>query len=517
MRKLVSLLLVLALSTALLLPVQAATGSVLFQNYDVEDDALACYGVPLPAGGELTVSYGSEKMDDATLSTIGQDHVPVTVYFLVDSATSLSSEAMQQQTDILTVISSHMGEQDTMVLATIDETFTEGPLLEDKDARQAAIRTIGRKNNWKTSLCAGIDGAIDSLSGSTAFHTNRFLVILSDGHDDDMEKVDVEALRTKIAASHIPVFSLVLGSAKGNATAKDLDALAKFSQASLGGYLSQLAKENISPAQAAETLWSTIQTTSVIRFSPTGLNSEKDAEFLIRYDHEGVRYEDTLLVRAVDLGSMVVSPTVPETEAPLVTEATESTEKEDTQEDEETDNTLFFIVGGIALALVVAALVILLMRKSKKAAANAAAPISAPSGLDPIPYVEEEEATVFPSPFYGDTKPVAGGIRVSLVAILHPDITCEMTLAEGAETSFGRDNRAAVVLNGSDRKLSGIHGAFVWDGVHLLVRDMRSTNGTFLNGTPCAGEAWYLVENGATLHAGGCEYRVTYQNNTTGL
>lgn len=510
MRKLVSLLLVLVLSTALLLPVQAATGSLLFQNYDVEGNSLACYGVPLPAGGELNVSYGSEKMADATLSTIEQEQVPITVYFLVDSATSLSSEAMRQQTDILTVISSHMGEQDTMVLATIDETFAEGPLLTGKDARQAAISTIGRKNNWKTCLCSGIDAAIDSLSGSTAFHTNRFLVILSDGHDDDIEKVDVEALRSKIASAHIPVFSLVLGAASGPATTRDIEAQTQFSQATPGGEIYRLAKENLSAAQAAEAVWNTLQSTSVIHFTPSALNSEKDAEFLIRYDYEGMRFEDTLLVRAVDLGGMAPPPTVAETEPSETIEATEAPEE---PEKEKPSYPLVWIAG--AAVLIVAAVVIFSLLRSKKAAKAQESPelVSDASVQESISY---EEATVFPAPAYESTKPVEGGIQVALVALLHPDITCEMTLAEGAETSFGRDSRAAVVLNGSDRKLSGIHGAFVWDGVHLLVRDMHSTNGTFLNGTPCAGEAWYLVENGSTLHAGGCEYRVTYQNSTNG-
>lgn len=507
MRKLVSLLLVLVLSTALLLPAQAATGSVLFQNYDVEGNSLACYGIPLPAGGELTVSYGTEKMADATLSTIGQEQVPITVYFLVDSASSLSSEAMQQQTDILTVISSHLGEQDNMVLATIDEAFAEGPLLTDKDSRQAAISTIGRKNKWKTCLCSGIDAAMDSLSGSTTFHTNRYLVILSDGHDDDMEKVDVEALRAKIAAAHIPVFSLILGAAPGPATSKDIEAQTQFSQAAPGGEIYRLATESLSAAQAAEAVWNTIQATSVIRFSPTALNTETDAEFLIRYDYEGMRYEDTLLVRAVDLNGVVPEPTVAETEA---TEIVETTVPSEEPEEEETDYTLIWIAG--VAVLIVAAVAIFILLKSKKAAKAPETVESISDASDLEPFFDDGHND-FPIPPYEDTKPVEGGIRVSLVAILHPDITCEMTLAEGAETSFGRDNRAALVLNGSDRKLSGVHGAFVWDGVHLLVRDMHSTNGTFLNGTPCVGEAWYLVENGSTLQAGGCEYRVTYQSN----
>lgn len=509
MRKLISILLVLILSTALLLPAEATTGAFLFQNYDVQGSTVTCYGLPLSDGGELAVSYGSEKIADATLSSIGQESVPVTVYFLVDAANSLSSEVMQQQLDILTLISSYMGPEDTMVLATIDDTFSEGPLLTDKDARQAAINAIGRKNAWQTKLFSGIEAAVDSLSGSTAFHTNRFLVVLTDGHDEGIDKVDVDPLQAKIADAHIPVFSLVLGSGKGQATTKDLEALTKCSQASLGGRVYQLATENISAARAAESLWSTIQATSVIRFAPGSLNTEKDAQFLVRYDRAGTRYEDTLLVRAVDLADM--EP--PAIEEPAGIESTDNTEATETaEEDSEDANNALIIGGAVALVLVIVLAAVLWLRRSKKPVAQ-----ETPAPEPVFDDFETESIVFVPDPVDFEpqpgntTKPIDDAVFVSLVALLHRDVTCDFSMAENTETTLGRDNRSSVVLNAADRKLSGIHAAFLWDGTHLLIRDKNSTNGTFVNGTPCASEAWYLMENGATVQLGGYEYRVTYR------
>lgn len=518
MRKLISILLVLILSTALLLPAEATTGAFLFQNYDVEGSTVTCYGLPLSDGGELAVSYGSEKIADATLSSIGQESVPVTVYFLVDAANSLSSEVMQQQLDVLTLVSSYMGSEDTMVLATIDDTFSEGPLLTDKDARQAAINAIGRKNAWQTKLFSGIEAAVDSLSGSTAFHTNRFLVVLTDGHDEGIDKVDVDPLQAKIADAHIPVFSLVLGSGKGQATTKDLEALTKCSQASLGGRVYQLATENISAARAAESLWSTIQATSVIRFAPGSLNTEKDAQFLVRYDYAGTRYEDTLLVRAVDLSGM--EPVAETTEA---TEETEDPETTEPAEEEEKGSGISLIIGGAAiLVLAIVLITVACLNKPKKPIAEEAPVETFASDVpetDPLPYdTDDIDFTIQPNEFprsVGQTQPVEQAVHVNMIALMHPDIICDFSMAENAETTLGRDNRSSVVLNAADRKLSGIHAAFLWDGVHLLIRDKGSTNGTFVSGTPCASEAWYLMENGATVQLGGYEYRVIYQKNAT--
>lgn len=514
MRKLVSILLVLVLSAALVLSAQAASNSVLFQNYDIDGNMVTCYGLPLPSGGELAVSCGSEKMADATMSTIGEENVPVTIYFLVDASSSLTDEVVQQQVDILTLISSYMRPEDTMVLATIDDTFSEGPLLTDKDARQAAIGAIGRKNAWQTYLCSGIESAVDSLASSTAFHTNRFLVVLSDGHDDSIEKVDVEPLQAKIAESNIPVICLVLGSAKGQATAKDLDALTKFSQASLGGKVSRLATEKISAAQAAESLWSTIQDTSVIRFAPGTLNTEKDAQFLIRYDCMDTRYEDTLLVRAVDLAELE-PPATETTEATVETDPTEETQAPESEQEESEGFSIPLILGGaVVLVLGFVLVTVFCLHKPKKAVPEESlAEESAPEVPETDRIPDDMDDDDFSIQTAGATEPVEQAVHVSMIALMHPDITCDFSLVESAQTTLGRDNRSTVVLNASDRKLSGVHAAFLWDGVHLLTRDMGSTNGTFVNGTPCASEAWYLVENGTTVQLGGYEYRVIYQEN----
>lgn len=515
MRKLLSILLVLLLSAALLLPVQAATGSILYQNYDVGENTLSCYGISLPVGGTLSVSCGSESMDDAALSTIGQEDVPVTIYFLVDTATSLASDVVQQQEDILTVISSHLDQEDTMVLSTINEVFGEGRHLTDKEARQTAISTIGRTTSWKTNLSVGIEGAIDGLSASTAYHTNRFLVILSDGHDDGLGSADTQALLAKAQETHVPIFPVILGGINGQANAKDLEWLTQLSQAALGGSVYQLAAQKLSAAQAAENLWDTIQASSVIRFDASTLNTDTDSQLLIRYDIKDTRYEDTLLVRAVDLKGHITPPTtVPEEIPEETTETTEETQNaQEPEEEEEESNVPLIIACGAILVICVVAVVMIFHRKPKPSAETQ--PV-ADSGYT-ADYSETDLSITDSGPeptdglTYPLTTPVVEGVRVHLVAILHPEVNCSFTLAENTEVTLGRDDRSAIVLNGADRKLSGIHAGFLWDGVHLLVRDKNSTNGTFLNGVPCAGEAWYLVERGATIQAGGYDYRVFYE------
>lgn len=537
MRKLISILLVLVISTALLLiPAQAVTMRIMYQNYDVSGTTLSCYGVPMPMDGDLSVSVGSTKLS-SSITTISEAQVPVTVYFLVDASTSLSEATIKQQTDILTVISSHMGEEDTMVITTIDDTFFEGPLLTKKEDRDSAIETIGRKNNWQTNLHMGIDKAVDSLITSTAFNTNRYLVILSDGHDDNREEVALENLTAKVAAANVPIFNLILGPANGGANTQDMEYLTKVDEAALGGYICRLATDNVSAAEAAENVWNTIQNNTVIRFDGATLDTSADVEVLIRYEYKTDRYEDTLLLRAVDLQKRLIIPIMP------ATPSTDSTALPDAKDN---STTIILFAGGGVLLLALIALIVFLVLKPKKSQST---PSSAEGGMGEGSgsFIDTSDSYSGNYSSYGgggdvgassfapsgstmpvgngfmdfsggsSTMPVGGAIRVSLVALMHPEISCEFTLGEGAETTMGRDSRSTIVLNGSDRKLSGVHAGILWDGTHLLIRDKKSTNGTSINGSPCAGDTWYLLENGATLKAGNYEYRVSYQNNTPAM
>lgn len=501
MRKMARMVLSLVLLAALVIPAQAASaGSFLFQSYDVIGEDVLCYGKQLAQGGTLTASYGSTKVEEAEFSTIRKENVPVTVYCLVDSATSLSHSIVQQEQDILQSISSLMTSGDTMVISSIDKTFREGKPLSGSSSRTAAIDGITRES-WITNLYSGIDQSVDSVSTNTSYNTSRFLVILTDGHDDGKVDVKTDAVLEKIRAAHIPVYTVILGSGgQSGGTQKELDYLKQFSDESMGGYLCSLAGEKISAVKAAEKIWNSIQDSSVISIKTSALPQEDDVELLIRYDTTDTRYEDTILIRGVDL----IEPSQPE----------EDTEEkyEDTEEDSGLSIRTEIIIAAVVVAVVILATVtFILLRKSHTAES------SQEDGPAPEPVSEEPERLEHnPLP---ETRPVQSPIgpteavqdcHVFLIAIMHPEVKCDFWLAEKVERIVGRDPNGTVVLNSQDQKLSRKHAAFLWDGKHLLVRDNHSTRGTLVNGARCAGNVWYLVENGATLQAGGYEYRVTY-------
>lgn len=501
MRKMTAIVLSLILAISLTLPVSAATaGTFLLSEYDVSADALYCYGKQLPVGGALTISAGAQKVENALFSTLKQERVPVTVYCLVDISSSLPDSVMQQQRDILLTLSSLMERQDNMVLGFLDKSLTESKPLSDKDTRDTAINTIQRQN-WYTNLYQGISQAMDAVCTNTAYHTNRCLVILSDGHDDGKTTVTADQVLEKIKASGIPVYSIMLASSSSGVIQKDLHYQEQFCMESLGGFLCQPLAEGVSAATAAERVWDNIKNGTAIRIDLKELqNVESDQELLIRYETGDTRYEDTILIRAVDL-------VVPTTETSAVTE--EETNEDDNAESDDKVPLELWLVAGIVILLLAAGTVVFTLLKKKNVSPEVTIPVREVPNYNDLD-TDIEPVSLEEAP---QTAPISGGCHIYAVALMHPEVTADFWVSPKVETTFGRSAQADVQLCGTDKKLSGIHGSLLWDGKMLFVRDKNSKNGTAVNGEACFGETWLRLEDGATLRAGAYEYRISFRMN----
>ena len=184
MKKITAIIMSLILLISLSVSASAASAlSFLLQEYDVVSQDIFCYGKRLPAGGKLEVSVDSRIVEDAYLSNMEKERVPVTVYCLVDSSTSQSETVIKQRTNLLLNLSGLMAQEDSMVLSTLDATMTESKPMADKTVRDTAIRTI-EGNDWRTNLYDGMRQALKNLETSTVYNTNRCLVVISECHDD---------------------------------------------------------------------------------------------------------------------------------------------------------------------------------------------------------------------------------------------------------------------------------------------------------------------------------------------
>lgn len=509
MRKVSAVIMSLVLILAMVLPASAAAaGTFLMQEYDVIDQSILLYGKRLPAGGTLAASAGSQVLERAGFSTLAQENIPVTVYCLVDTSTSQSEVFQERQKDILLTFSSLMSEEDNMVLGMLDASLTEGKPMNDKTARDTAIETLDGQS-WYTNLYDGMYQAMESLHTSTTYHTNRCLVVLSDGHDDGRSSATAEKVLEQIQNADIPVYTVILSEA--SVTQAELVYHEQFAADSLGGLLIVPDKDNVTAAVAAQQMWENIKGASVIRLDAGELQGrEADQQILIRYETADTRYEDTVLVRAVDLKTFEESKTV-ETQP----EETADSEAESEEEGEE-KSVSWILISGIAAAVLLLAGGVFLVIRRKKAVPNTPAeevytvPVSDTPEMD-FPDFPQGDSWGTADSDWAKTAPVKNRLHVFAVGIMHQEVATNFYLTKSIETTFGRTNKATVILCDKDMKLSGIHGCFFWDGEMLLVRDMNSKNGTFVNEEKCHDNVWLRIEDGSVLRAGNYEYRITFR------
>ena len=93
--------------------------------------------------------------------------------------------------------------------------------------------------------------------------------------------------------------------------------------------------------------------------------------------------------------------------------------------------------------------------------------------------------------------------------ILHPDVVCSFGLTTHVSKTIGRSKQADVCLNSADSKLSGKHCVVEWAGQELYLKDIGSTNGTSLNGSPIKPNTWHRLPNNVKVRLGEYEYRVS--------
>lgn len=513
MRKIATIALCLILVVSLTLSVSAASaGRFLLKEYDVKAETIYCYGKQLPQGGTLTVTAGSETVDNVIMSTLEKENVPVTVYCLVDSSLSRTESMKQQQEKMLKTLSSLMSGEDSMVLGLLDYFLVEGKPMVDKTARDTAIDAI-EGTSWGTNLYDGMSQALETLQSDASYNTNRCLVILSDGHDDGKTSTNADEVLKKIQEADIPVYTVILDTT--HTTQKEISYHNQFAEESLGGALYIPENAGISASEAAQQIWERIKGGSVFRMDMDELvNQGTDQQLMIRYDVADTRYEDTILIRAADMKGQPKSDSEEE--------PTEDGEEGDEDEDEEEEKEIpleILVIGGIVAALVIAGVAAFILLR-KKPVPEYDAPVEFEddtSGfiqnetLDTNFEFDKDNTLPLDTDSWNPTAPVEGRCHVFAVAIMHPEIATDFYLTPNMETTFGRTNKAEIILCEKDKKLSGLHGCFFWDGKMLLVRDMNSRNGTAVNGEICHNNVWLRLEEGATLRAGSYEYRINFR------
>ena len=433
----------------------------------------------------------------------------------MDISTHMSKEQIEQQTDILDIISSRMGEGDSMVITTVGSKVVEGAVLDTMDARTAAIDTL-KRDGVRADMYSAIVEAMGSLEKKTSYCTNRCLLILSDGILADGGTTQQRAIDV-VSATSIPVYAIgITGSSTSAYSLTNADNMLKMAGVSRGGIGLVPAEEKISAAAAAQQVWETIQDGSVIKIDLAFVTSNSNnATVRAAYELGDTRWEDSV---AVDLTTVPAAIPAAPTGVTDPTEVIEEPEAQTSVMDWIRGNLILVICCAVALAAVIVVIVVVAVNNSRKKQEqwlrdrdlptinNNPVMASIPSTGD----FDIPTTTPVPDESWVATKPVtpSGGVTVQMTVASHQDVSTSFTLAPHTPQVLGRDDRADIILNAEDYQLSGKHCTVEWDGSYLYIQDMGSTNGTVLNGTNLKPDTWSRVKNGAVLHMGSFDYQV---------
>lgn len=512
---LVSILLIAALVTA---AAADPAENFLYGSYSGDDGRLHCLGAALPGEGEISVTVGGQALDQWTLATAQEAEIPITYMIIVDQSSAFSMAQKNQQKEALLAFSENMRPIDRMILGKMGTELTIGPVLTEGQARQEAIEEACVYTAWGSDPYQTIVTALDYLrENDSGLHC---LVMMSDGIDDwgmDVsESMAREAIRSCGFSVHTFTLVDVFPESYARTNAKRMESL---SQESLGGVCVVPNRDQVETAQAVSQIMDAMLQSAVISIDASLLDrSQESLEIQVCWQGEDQTWQGGVTVSTESLPELPTEPeptepetTEPETTEPETTEP-ETTEPETTEptEPETTEavteavaepvgglRSLYAVIGvGVSAVVIFIALIILLLWRQN----NWDEPQREPSDGPERPA----------SPGGGESHAGMSGCMVELTPVSRPEAAVKFFLPVHTSMSLGRSYRADVVLNGEDKGLSGVHFQLHWDGRVLFLQDMKSTNGTAVNGLPQKAGSWVRLQKGSLIRAGGFKYNIFF-------
>lgn len=500
-KRIAATFLAIFLSLAVLVPTaaSAAQSAHIIQNVQVSGSTLTVLCAQVAQDGEYTLQLDGTQLPFST-GSVDLTRTPVTVFCLVDtSETSYFKSKVIREA--LLEISASLGNDDRMLIATLDSQLNIQQLPATPEDREAAMETLSFSHK-DADLYYGILKSLEQLSSDESYSSCRCLVVLSDGdHFQNSDYTQQEVL-TAIEKARLPVYTVAL--AETYTQRKGARTLGSLSRSSCGGKAlssiddSGYIRKDVSGTTFGRTIWEDLIGMPILSVDLADFAVDRGKTALalrISYTAGNNVYEDSLDIPT----DRFPGATVAEETEPNVRETSPEFKKEAPQEQPASAAPIWvWVAAGVVVLAGVAVAAVLLSRKKQ--------PQVAPEVLETPPEVVEVPE-VPPAP----VAPKEPSYHLYLTDIPHGTRKRHYRLTENRPLSLGRDGRADEILNAEDKRLSGSHFSIVAQAGVYRIRDEKSRNGTFLNGVPIGEKGWCSFHSGDKLRAGSCEYRIVIQ------
>lgn len=429
------------------------------------------------ASEQVRATWGNRALPLLSLArydTIGERG---TYLFLVDVSKSLKPDQFEALRKGLADWVQGLGEGDRFGLMAFGESVRVlADLGSDKEAFLEALPTLKATDNWTHLNLSLLRGLELGRRLDADLPPRRLLVVISDGIEDSLGGASREEVLRRFQEASIPVYAL--GYTPPPLTDKKKEGLAHL------GEMARASGGEIVVVEGAKdfdggyrNLRSFIERTWVARFDLTGVPPSEVGRFQLL-----LQSGNKVLSDGLDLAFPEPSPTDDVSTSPAEKEEPPKTAPAGTVE-EGPGKTNPLALPLIGLGLLLLGAVFILARKRK------------------------EKALPPPSPSSPPLVSGGGGLRFALTVVrgAQPSRRFELDLKE--PLVVGRSStKSGLVLEG-DLGISGAHMRLFEKEGALWVEDMRSTNGTFLNGVALDGT--YRLKDGDLILLGGTELRVS--------
>lgn len=451
------------------------------EGYTVSDNAIELMGSTnlgsLPALNEISLTVGNTALPVTNVQKFGELGEGVSAVFIADVSGSISDKKLQGIKDTLNAFTDGMTDADNACVITVGNDAYAQPFESDKSKLSDQIAAI-KGMSEDTNLYSSIVKSLDTLLTDPSVKMKKCVVILSDGEDFGVKGITKDEVTAKIEKSRIPIYTIAMLDAKPAKRYIDsAKLLGSFARLSPGGTDYTHALTADSSAQIASDIRSSLSDSFVLTADLTGFQPNGNENFLQATLNVSGRGKAT---DGYSVPSGGLAPTVPEPEK---------------------SSPLPLYIGIAAGVLILAAVLLVVIRKRKRKEMPTEDSAEEKAG-EPIPF------TVSIAPEREASQPAAlPGIKLKLTKVGLTEEQVFFSEIRG-ELIIGRDPAKAKLTFPEDKLLSGRHCAVKDVDGELILEDLSSTNGTYVNGVPI--KAPYRLVNDDVLLLGSMELRVNW-------
>jgi len=439
----------------------------------------------------------------------------VAYIFLVDTSKSLNNQAYENIRGALSSWIQAMNEEDMAAIIGFGTGVERlSGFTRDRDLLESAVARLGPRDDW-THLFLGLKEAMDLGAGhrtDPGVPGRKLIVILSDG-DNDLPRGEVgltlQETEDMIRTTRIPIQGIAF-----NAKPAGLQIMGKLARLSGGSLLQTSNQAHIAGSYA--NLRIRINQAIVARARCDACPQDGGLYPLVISFADGTSVPGDLKVR---MSPARTTAPVPEPDqvpasatAPDQEDTTEGLPVEGPAEEETTWIADWRLWAGIGILIALAAAGIAWIGTRRQKGVAAPAPESAPEPAPPPPPIVRSSIGRQPDTVHRGVPPAMplspGGKRARLTVISGAAPKGQMFEVQVAETVLlGRSDECQVSIPG-DEEVSRRHARLDVKSDWLVITDMSSTHGTYVNGVPVHGER--LLEDGDILRLGRTELHLSF-------